>query len=280
MNPASEALAGKIRRKLNSDSFRLPALPDTVTRVQQRMAGDDYAVADIAGIISKDTNFATVILRLANSVHFNTTGKEIRNLTMAIQRIGMEALPILLLSIASRMFCKINHPGLRKKIQHNQEHSLLVAIAAERVALVSGAANPADTFMAGLLHDQGKDVLIMAIPEELTQATSDECLALLDMFHHEMGARLLHTWGLPTEFVLVAQHHGNTSDDRPKSPLLDCVDAASIIAHCIETGSEECRGKRMSQPVVKKLRLSDIDLADIEISIEDQIEELRQVFAT
>lgn len=279
MNSGQENLASRIRNKLNEGSFRMPAIPDTVAKVQQLISGNDYSVADIAAIVHKDTTLAAVVIRLANSAHFNTTGKEIRNLSMAIQRIGMEALPKLLLSVSSRMFCKVKQPALRKLVQQDQDHALIVAVAAERVAHVSGMANPADTFMAALLHDQGKDVLIMAIPDELAEVSSQECLEILDIFHQEMGARLLHKWGLPEEFVLVAQHHETESNDRPKLPMLDCVDAANAMVHCMEPDSEECRVETMAHPAVKRLRLTDIDMADIEISIEDQLAELRQAFA-
>jgi len=279
MNPGQKTLADQIRQKLNDGTLKLPTLPDTVIRIQQLVSGDDYSVADIAKVLQKDTALAAVVIRLANSIHFNPAGKEIRNLGQSIQRIGMQALPKLLIGVASRMFCKVKAASLREIVKHNQDHSLTVAVAAERIAHVSGAADPADTFMAGLLHDQGKDVLIMSIPDELQAASPEECQEILDLFHREMGSRLLHKWGLPGEFVMVAQHHGVESPDRPRSSMLDCVDAANLMVDCIQSGSEDCMDRVVKHPVVERLRLSDIDMADIEISIEDQVEELRQAFA-
>jgi len=279
MNPGQGTLADQVRQKMNDGSLKLPALPDTVARVQQLVSGEDYSVADIAKVLQKDAALAGVVIRLANSVHFNPSGKEIRNLGQSIQRIGMQALPKLLMSVSSRMFCKVKAASLREIVRKNQDRSLTVAVAAERIAHVSGGADPGDTFMAALLHDQGKDVLIMTIQDELMAASPEELEDILDLFHREMGSRLLHKWNLPTEFVLVAQHHEMESPDRPRSSILDCVDAANLMVRCIDSGSEDCMAKTANHPAVKRLRLSDIDLVDIEISIEDQVAELRQAFA-
>jgi len=279
MNPGQEALADQIRQKLNDGTLKLPNLPDTVIRIQQLVSGDDYSVADIARILQKDTALAAVVVRLANSIHFNPAGKEIRNLTQSIQRIGVQTLPKLLIGVASRMFCNVKAASLREVVRKNQDYSLTIAVTAERIAHVSGAADPADTFMAGLLHNQGRDVLVMAITDALLEVSPEELEDILELFHREMGSRLLHKWGLPGEFIMVAQHHGIESPDRPRSSMLDCVDAADLMTHCIESGSEDCREKTANHATVKRLRLSDIDMVDIEISIEDQIEELRQAFA-
>ena len=278
MSPVSGELADHIRGKLNDGSFKLPSLPDPVLRVRKLMADDNYSVSDISNILSRDTAFATVVMRLANSAHFNSSGHEIRNMTMAIQRVGTDSILKLLISVASRMFCKVKQPELRKTMTTNQDHCLLVAAAAQQVAHVSQAADPADTFMAGLLHDQGKEVLLMAIPDELLQASSAERDELMVMFHREMGARLLHKWGLPEEFALVAQHHGIESPDRPRFSMLDCIDVAEAIGYAIQDEREGMAADFASLPPVQRLRLSETQITGIIMDIEDQIEELRQAF--
>lgn len=274
-----EQLAAEIRTILNEGNFKLPSLPDTVIKVQQLIAREDYSVGEVSDILVRDSAFATVVLRLANSARFNNTGREIRNMTMAIQRVGTASILKLLISVASRLFCDIKQPALREIMTHNHDHSLLVSAAAEQVAHISQSANPADTFMAGLLHDQGKDVLMIAIPEELLTAPLPERGQLVTMFHREMGARLLHHWGLPEEFVLVAQHHGIESPDRPRLGILDCVDVADAIVHDMADGGDGTGDGLAASPPVQRLRLSHTQITGIVMDIEDRFEELKQAFA-
>jgi len=276
MTTAQTELAQEIRQKLNGNHIKLPSLPDTVMKVQQLMASDDYSISEISNILTQDGAFATVVMRLANSTHFNNTGREICSMNTAIQRIGTSAILKLLISVASRMLFNVRQPELRKIIQATQDRSLLAAAAAEQVARLSKAANPADTFMAALLHDQGNDVLVMVIPDELQQSTPEEREALIAMFHREMGARLLHKWALPEEFVLVAQHHGIETADRPRLSMLDCVDVADAIVDSFEddTGVDIA-----IHPAAQRLRLSQTQLTGIAMDVEDQIEALRQAFA-
>jgi len=279
MNGLCEELATEIRTKLNRDDIKLPSLPDTIIKVQQLMAGDDYSVTDISNILLKDVAFATVVLRMANSVRFNSSGKEIRNLNMAIQRIGTTDILKLLIGVASRLFLNVKNPELRACLKEGHDHTLLLSAAAEQIARITGLAHPADTFMAALLHDQGRDALVACIPDELEKASTSERTVICSEFHREMGARLLHKWKLPEEFILVAQHHGIESPDRPNLGMLDCLDAADIIVHRMQDGQDgeaiDLSGHAPSQ----RLHLSNIQIESIIMDTEDQIEELRQTFA-
>jgi len=276
MSMSHEELAQDIRKKLNGNNTKLPSLPDTVIKIQQLMASEDYSIAEISNILSQDSAFATIVMRLANSTHFNSTGREIRSMNMAIQRIGTTSILKLLISVASRMLFNVSQPELRKIIKNNQERSLLAAAAAEQVAHVTKATNSSDTFMAALLHDQGNDVLVVIAADELQKSPSAEREELIAMFHREMGARLLHKWELPEEFVLVAQHHGIGSPDRPRLSMLDCVDVADAIVNSFENESDV---GIIEHPAAQRLRLSQAQLTGIAIEVEDQIEALRQAFA-
>lgn len=281
MKSIDEGLATRIRDVLNSGDFRLPSLPDTVMQVQRVMSGEDFDIADIAKILGKDPAFATVVLRMANSVRFNTTGKEIRNLTMGIQRIGTQNIVKLLIAVASRMFSDIRHPELMALHTANQEQAMFIAAAAEQVAVLCKGANAADTFMAGLLHNIGKDVMLIAIPEELRAVSPNERQAILGRFHREMGARLLHKWSLPEEFVLTAQHHGIESGDRPRSSIIDCIDVAAAVVWPMlqeEVDIDALTGLAADLPAARRLHLNATQIAGTIDDTEQSLAELRDIF--
>jgi len=279
MNSPNDALVQQIRDKLNSDDIKLPSLPDTIIKVQTLLSDDDYSVADISKILVGDSAFATVVMRIANSARFNASGKEIRNMNIAIQRIGTGNILKLLIGIASKLFFKVKQPELRRAMQKSHDHTLLVSAAAELVARTTQTANPTDTFMAALLHDQGKDVLVTCIPEELMAMDHAMQAEICKTFHREMGARLLFKWQLPEEFILVAQHHGIESPDRPNLPMLDCLDTGDKIVRSMIGASNDETIDFSNFPPGKRLRLSQIQATGIIMDVEDQIEELRQTFA-
>jgi len=280
MNQVPEELANDIRQRLNSDNIKLPSLPDTVIKVQRLMASDNYSINDIAKILTADLAFATVVMKLANSARFNTTGREIRSMDMAIQRIGATSILQLLITVASRMFFEIKQPELRALMKVTHGQALIVAAAAEQIAHVSKASNPGDTFMASLLHDQGIDLLMMLIPGELLNCTPEQRASLIEMFHREMGARLLNKWALPEPFIVVAQHHGIESPDRPTESMIDCVDVAEMIVHQQDdTFDEHAEADIAAHPAAQRLRLNETQLTSIIMDIEDRMDELRETFA-
>ena len=280
MNALSEAVADEIRSKLNADNLKLPSLPDTVIKVQQLMSKGDYAVAEISNILIRDASFAAVVLSMANSVRFNTSGKDIRNLTMAIQRIGADHILKLLIGVASKLFLNVKNPELRACLKGNHEHVLMVSAAAEQLAISTGMAHPGDTFLAALLHDQGKDALVSCIPDELARLDEAERMIVCDECHREMGARLLHKWQLPAEFIMIAQHHGIESPERPNLTMLDCIDVAELIAHKLEDGGSADDIDFEAHAPSRRLRLNQTQITGIIIDIEDRGEELQQTFAT
>ncbi|MDQ6987221.1 MAG: HDOD domain-containing protein [Mariprofundaceae bacterium] len=280
MNSLSDELVREIRAKLNSDDIKLPSLPATIIKVQTLLADDDYSVADISKILIGDSAFATVVMRIANSARFNTSGKEIRNMNIAIQRIGTGNILKLLIGIASKLFFKVKQPELRQAMQKAHDRTLLVSAAAEQVARTTQTANPADTFMAALLHDQGRHVLVACIPEDLMAMDCATRAEIYETFRREMGARLLFKWQLPEEFILVAQHHGIESPDRPNLPMLDCLDIGDKIVHNMTDANNGKTIDFSNFSPSKRLRLSETQATGIIMDVEDHIEELRLTFAT
>jgi len=274
-----QALADKIRQKLKSGELKLPALPDTVLKVRAIIDDESKGAMDISKVLSEDATFSTVVFRLANSARFNTSGHEIRSLSMAVQRIGARRILHLLISIASKMFMHVSQPELRALLKETHDRSLLIATAAQHLARMTAKADPEEAFMAGLLHDEGIGALISGIPEKLVACPAETRRPLLELLHREMGARLLNHWGLPNIYILTAMHHGIESSSRPREPLIDCVDVAEFLTRRISQDKQAAAPEASSEfPPCVRLRLSDAQLIAVEMEVEDSIEELREIF--
>jgi len=282
MGMTADEVAARIRKKFNEGHARLPVLPDAVLKVRAVIADERKGSADIARVIAESPAFSAAVLRIANSARFNPSHKEIRNLPMAIQRIGSTHVLQLLMGIASRLYMQVQQAELQAAIRRNFNHSLAVAVAAQHLAQMIPQVNPEDAFITGLLHKIGVPTVICAAPDEMMLCDAEHRIEILQALHREMGARLFHFWNLPDIFTQVILHQGIESDDRPREKLLDFVDAGSYItqhlghAPLLDSVPEDVDPLQFR--AIKRLGITDAHIAAIEIELDESLEEMKQAF--
>ncbi|MET0088988.1 MAG: HDOD domain-containing protein [Candidatus Thiodiazotropha sp.] len=114
-------------QSLVQDIEHLVALPDICIRVNQMVAGKDYAVADLAELISQDADISARILRLVNSPLYGQRSK-VETLTRAVTLLGGEELRNLAMAtVAQRTFTGIpeqliKHVGLLAAFRIHRRH--------------------------------------------------------------------------------------------------------------------------------------------------------------
>jgi HD-like signal output (HDOD) protein len=276
-------LAIKIRQRFLDGDARLPVLPEAVIKVRKVVADESKGAADIAGIISSDSTFSTTVLRIANSARFNSGGGvEIRNLSMAIQRLGGRRTLQLLIGISSHLLMTVKDPALQQLLRRGTQHSLRLATAAQHLARLTGCVNPEEAFLAGMLVDIGVSAIICAVPDEIRQCDAQNQLHVLKQLHREMGGRLLTYWDMPGAFISLASHHGIEADDRPRNNLIDIIDAIQFLLH--EMGHENPFDDipdsldALHYPPMKRLGITATHLAAVEVEMEDGLDELEAIF--
>ncbi len=282
MSLSSEEIAARIRQKFNAGEARLPVLPDAVFKVRNIIADDSKGSIDIARAIAENPAFSAAVLRIANSARFNPSRHEIRNLPMAIQRIGSRQVLQLLLAISSRLYMQVKQPELQDAIRRNFNHSLAVAVAAQHLAQMIPQVSPEDAFITGLLHKIGVPTVICAVPDEMMACDAGRRIEILQKLHREMGARLFHYWNLPDIFTKVILHQGVESDDRPRDKLIDFVDAGSYITQHLGHEPLLDHAPEHVDPLqclaIKRLGVSESHVAAIEIELDDSLEEMQRAF--
>jgi len=282
MGLSADDIAARIRQKFNTGEARLPVLPDAVLKARTVIADERKGSGDIAKVIAESPAFSAAVLRIANSARFNPSHHEIRNLPMAIQRIGSRQVLQLLMGIASRLYMQVRQPELQDAIRRNFNHSLAVALAAQHLAQMIPQVSPEDAFITGLLHKIGVPTVICAVPDEMMACDAVRRIEILQKLHREMGARLFHYWSLPDIFTQVILHQGVESDDRPREKLIDFVDAGSYITqhlgHEPLLDSVPANADPLQFRAIKRLGISDSHIAAIEIELDDSLDEMQQAF--
>ena len=238
---------------------------------------------DIARVVSKDSTLSTTVLRIANSARFKSGGGEIRNLSMAIQRLGGRRTLQLLTAISSQIHLAVKNRELQALLRSGTRHDLLVATAAQHLARLTRSVDPEEAFLGGMLFDVGVSAIICAVPDEIIKYSPEEQSEILKHLHREMGGRLLTYWDMPDAFISLASHHGVEADDRPRENLIDLIDAVQFMlsssGHALPFDEVPEGIDALHYPPMRRLGVNETHLAAVEVELEDGVAELEMIFS-
>jgi HD-like signal output (HDOD) protein len=219
---------------------RLPSIPTLYMQVVDKASRADASVGEIGGVIGRDIGMTAQVLKLTNSAFFGLR-QQLSNAEEAVAYLGISTIKSLVLSIyAFSQFEKAETGSL--KIESLWSHSMEVASLAKRVSKLElkDSKVAEEAFTAGMLHDIGKLVLAVNLPNEYTEATRlaqsgmDLALAEEKVFganHADVGGYLIGLWGLPVPVVeAVALHHCPSRAMQPAFSPLTSVHAANVLA--------------------------------------------------
>jgi putative nucleotidyltransferase with HDIG domain len=213
--------------------------PSVYIRISEVM-GDPYSsAADFGTVVSEDPGLTARLLRLVNSAFYNLP-TEIDSVTRALAVVGTEQLYDLALATSvMTMFDDV--PCELVDMESFWRHSLATGVACRVLATRRGEPNVERLFVAGLLHDIGRLLMLLGNPEgakeALESARSGRDLLyrvedqLMGYNHADAGAALLKAWHLP-EILRepVAKHHEPRTAHRFMSETA-MVHVADITAH-------------------------------------------------
>jgi putative nucleotidyltransferase with HDIG domain len=216
------------------ESWRLPVFPQAALRTLSLMRDPRANLTDVVEAASLDPVTAGIIMRLANSALFGTR-TPIATLSNAIGRLGFATSQKVIMSAAMRPV--FSSAGLQTVWQH----SLEVADLSEQLAARAGAIDPAEAYLAGLLHDVGC-IALLSMPlydsarlQGLVYRSCPQVYAenlLLRTDHAALGAQIAAGWRLPeTVVAAIRQHH---RPEKAESPLAFLLHVAEHLS-----GSEE-----------------------------------------
>lgn len=207
--------------KLVSSLDSVPSLPSLYAAIMEELNSEGASIQRVGDIISRDPGMTAKVLQLINSAYFGLR-RHIANPTQAVNYLGLEIVKALVITVP--IFSELNSarvPGL--SLDRVWSHSMSVSVLARKIANDIGteASIFEAAFTAGLLHDIGKLILAVNLPDEYRDAllrSSRENIpvwqaeeAVFGTTHAHVGAYLLGLWGLPIEIVeAVAFHHQPT----------------------------------------------------------------------
>lgn len=223
----------------------VPSLPLFHARLDEAINHPRSCIADIAKIISEDQGLTARILKLANSPLFGYFSK-IDTITQAVTIIGVQQVRDLALAISVMgMFEGIPEDLITMELFW--KHSIASGLSARILATSQRESNLERFFVAGILHDIGRLVMFINIPDicrEMIEISRNEDRLLyeverdrLGFDHGDLGGALLQRWKIPARVAEpVACHHRCLhSGQYPRESFI--LHLGDLISHALEFGS-------------------------------------------
>ena len=220
----------------------LPLRPRLYQELVKLLQDPEVSFESLARLIKTDVSVSSKVLRMVNSA-FIGLAQQINSVRDAVAYLGTTMIKNLVLT--AELFRTPKNPqSTRLDMEWEQSHALRVGAIAE-LLLSDTKESSEEAFTAGLLHDVGKIVMAVSMPEEFGRTldlTDKEGLSYCEIeqdlygaSHAEIGAYFLGVWGLPYSIVeAVAFHHKPVLAAQPDLELSDVVSISNRLAHEIE----------------------------------------------
>jgi putative nucleotidyltransferase with HDIG domain len=238
-SPAVSSSDAKLSQRALGALGKLPPFSPILNKLLASLAGEDVSFSKLGDLIEKDAVLAGNIIHLVNSALYARRAT-ITSVRHALALLGMDKVRNTLLGMSiSRMWSQVKTPPVWSMARFNR-HSAAVAILGDQIASrIPATVYPEGAFVGGLLHDLGRLLIALGLPEEFTHLVKlheqserswTECeLELLGFTHADLSAEALEKWKFPEQVqIAVRDHH------RPPAfhaggtiPLSAVIDAAN-----------------------------------------------------
>jgi HD-like signal output (HDOD) protein len=193
---------------------QLPTLPQVVQKIVSMIDRPETSAEALGRLIEKDQVLSAKVLQLANSPFYGFPAR-IASVSHAVVVLGLNVVKGL--TLGATVFDMMKAAGMDELWRH----SLGVAMVSHLLATRLEQKNPEELFVAGLLHDLGKVVMYVKLPETVLRIaeavqTRDVSMMqaereILGLSHAEIAGWLATAWHLPTVLKEPIMYHHQPS---------------------------------------------------------------------
>ena len=229
--------------ELVNSTVELPTLPEAVVKLGHIIDDPGSSVESIAAELAKDPAIVGNMLRMANSAYY---GLPVR---VSSIRVAVSVLGFRMTKKLARKAAVFTVFGQRRdRVEQFDpaafwQHAVFTAIAARSLGVLStqfADTHPEDLYIAGLLHDIGKLVMLEQAPDRYlaclqraAQFGVPEIEVELEEFgftHTDVGSVLAIQWSLPEDLAIAIRYHHSPSRDPFHRSLSSLMHLANHLA--------------------------------------------------
>jgi HD-like signal output (HDOD) protein len=267
-----------LREKALKALGALPPFSPILNRLLASLANEEVSFTKLAGLIEKDTVVAGNILHLVNSALYARRGT-INSVGHALSLLGINKLRNAVLGMSiTRMWNHVRTPASWSMARFNL-HSAGTAILSDMLAQRLPVDYPEGAFVAGLLHDVGRLLIALSLPEEheriLALCQNGACLEnssqplidceqqVLGFSHPELSGLALAFWNLPKPIQdAVRDHHANM-EEKNSGPLALNRIVAAADQYVNAIGTSDMQGEKGGCVLLESLGMEREKLASL-----------------
>ncbi len=203
-------------KDLISQIGTLPSLPITYARLQKAIASPEADINEVGRIIERDIAMTAKVLQLVNSAFFGIYTK-VDSPLKAVKLLGLDTIKVLVLGL--EIFSQIKIPKDIFPIELLWSRSLAVGKIAKAIAARESGDKEliSNAFLAGILHDIGKLVLISHLParyRQVIEMAGEKNITLAEAeqmifgaWQGAVGAYLIGLWGFAQPIIEALGFH-------------------------------------------------------------------------
>lgn len=240
IDEAKKAKRALYLRKITQSLLNLPTLPTIHARLIEMVDHPHTTASQLGDLILEDQVLTAKLIKMCNSAYYGLTS-EVHDVRRAIVLLGFDIVREIGLGVSVLNFFK-RDGGSSSTLDLAKfwEHSAVVGIAAKLIAKKYFPQFEKEAFIAGLLHDLGKVILLQYLPEDFNAIVQearqgDRYLYEIEtdffsVHHGIIGSWLGVKWKLPESVTDCMQFHHQPMRASQHKELLACVVLGNIIA--------------------------------------------------
>ncbi len=217
----------------------LPTLPGVLQEVAILVENPNSSTDQISKAISKDQVLSAKVLKMVNSPIYGFPGR-IGSIQHALVLLGFNVIKGIIISTSVFEVMNENMKGL-------WEHSLGCALACSAIAREIGCKDPEEYAVAGLLHDIGKVVAAVQLPD--SRAAIDALvrekdvsyrqaeLEILGFAHDRINLWLCSYWNLPPNLKEGLSYHHRPMSATLYPKIAQVVHVGDFLARLFGVGN-------------------------------------------
>jgi putative nucleotidyltransferase with HDIG domain len=218
--------------ELSSKELLFPTSLTATLKIRRALNDANASIEKVARIIGAEPVLSAQILRLANSVAYNSSSVQTNDLRQAAVRLGVEMVRNVAIAVGMKQLVQTKSTSDASQLINGLwNRSIRVAALSFVTAHKLTRLNSDSAMIAGLLHDIGKFYILNRAHSFADIFVDKKALwDLIDRWHLSIGAAILESWDVADEIrVAVLDHRDLERTHRGPPDLTDVVMAADIL---------------------------------------------------
>jgi HD-like signal output (HDOD) protein len=150
--------------KIISESPMFPAFSANIQELLGILEDPYYPVFEVARVVLRDVSLTTQILKLVNSIYFQSRQRQVHTISSAVMIMGFELVRDL--AVGLKLFENFQKSASLDKVKQLMFQSFFMALATQELACQDQRFEGEELFLTALLYNFGELAAAYYLPEE------------------------------------------------------------------------------------------------------------------